>query len=450
MNSPSSSAVEVAALSKIAFPLIAAYLGEYAMLQTTKVVVGHLGYRELAAVGISNDITFEFLVVFMGLLSIIGVFVAQAEAVGDKKAAGNATRQALIYATLLGLPLSVLVWNLDIVLAATGQSQAIIDLAIPYLKALSASVLPILWFNVLRTYVAALAQPRAMMVITLIAVVVNYFVTVALVHGSALTPAMGLAGAGTAISIVSWLMLVALVVHIANKEQLRGYGLFRDRVRIDLGVWRDITWLGVPVAGLVFLEAGMFMFVSILSGILGPKVLAASQILMGWVGLPFVIALGIAEATMIRVAYGTGTGQMAVARHSGIVGMVFGSSLISMLVVVPLLFPERIVDVFIDPSQPGSDDVARLAISLMGVVAIFQVFDGLQAIASRALRSMKDTMVPLLLAGLGYWGCGIGGGAVLAFGLDWQATGLWWGLAVGLIVTGSLLAWRFIRLTRSG
>lgn len=448
MNSRLTLSGEVTALSKIALPLIAAYLAEYAMLQTTKIIVGHLGYLQLAAVGISNDITFEFLIVFMGLLSVIGVFVAQAEAVSDKKEAGNATRQGLLYATMLGLPLSVLVWNMDILLTAAGQSDEVIRLAIPYLQALSGSVLPVLWFNVLRSYVSALAQPHAMMVISLIAVGVNYFVTVALVHGSALTPAMGLRGAGLSVSIVSWLMLLALVAHIANKDQLRGYGLFRGRVRIDLRIWRDITWLGVPVAGLVFLEAGMFLSVSILSGIIGAKTLAASQILLGWVGLPFVVALGIAEATMFRVAYGTGANNLRVARQSGIVGMVYGSSFLSLMVIFPVFFPDRIVEVFIDPTQPGSDDVAVIATSLLAVVAVFQVFDGLQAIAARALRAMKDTMVPLLLAGFGYWVCGIGGGTVLAFVFDWQARGLWWGLAAGLIATGSLLAWRFIRLTR--
>ena len=81
------------------------------------------------------------------------------------------------------------------------------------------------------------------------------------------------------------------------------------------------------------------------------------------------------------------------------------------------------------------------------IAAIFQVFDGLQAIASRALRGVKDTVAPLWLAGFGYWVLGVGGGCLLAFPLGLGAVGLWWGMALGLIVTGSLLAWRFVRLT---
>ena len=77
------------------------------------------------------------------------------------------------------------------------------------------------------------------------------------------------------------------------------------------------------------------------------------------------------------------------------------------------------------------------------IVAIFQVFDGLQAIGARALRGLKDSIVPLWIAGFGYWVLGIGGGAMLAFPYGYGGAGLWWGLALGLMVTSGLLCWRF-------
>ena len=79
--------------------------------------------------------------------------------------------------------------------------------------------------------------------------------------------------------------------------------------------------------------------------------------------------------------------------------------------------PELVVRVFLDRADPGFEAVAALSTSLMAVAALFQVFDGLQAIASRALRGLRDTLVPLWLAGFGYWGLGIGGGSLLAFPL---------------------------------
>ena len=438
---------ETALLLRIALPLVAAYLAEVAMFVTTKIVVGRLGYHELAAVGLAGELSFEVLIVLMGLLSIVGVLVAQADGAGRRRDAGHAARQGLIVATALGVPATVFVWNLAEVLALTGQDPTVVALAAPYLRALSGCVLPVLWFSVLRSFVAALARTGAVMVITVAAVGLNYLLTLGLVHGAFGLPALGVAGAGWATTIVSWAMLAGLTAYTFRTPGLRGAGLFRGRLRFDRAVCAEIARLGLPVAGLVLLESGLFVAVAILSGVLGAVSLAAFEVLMGWVSIPFVVALGLAEATMVRVAYGVGRNSAAASRQAGLLGMAMGVAVLGLMVAVPLGLPELIVRVFLAPEDPGFPQVAALAARLLVIAAIFQVFDGLQATASRALRGVRDTVAPLWLAGFGYWGLGVGGGCLLAFPLGWGAEGLWWGMALGLIVTGSLLARRFLRLT---
>jgi MATE family multidrug resistance protein len=427
--------------------LIAAYLAEFAMFVTTKIVVGRLGYHELAAVGLAGDLSFEVLLIMMGLLSIVGVLVAQAEGGGRKRDAGNAARQGFIVATALGVLATFLIWNLAPLLTLTGQDPKVVELAVPYLHGLAGFVLPVLWFSVLRSFVAALARTGAVMVIAVAAVALNYVLTLGLVYGAFGLPELGVAGAGWATTIVSWAMLAALAGYTYRTPSLRGYGLFLGRLRLDPAVCAEIARLGLPVAGLVVFEAGLFAAVSILSGVMGAESLAAYQVLISWVGIPFVIALGLAEATMMRVAFGIGRDSLAAARQAGILGMVMGVAILSLLVVVPLGFPEYITRVFLEPGGPGYEQVSALVAQLLTIVAIFQVFDGLQAIAARALRGVKDTVAPLWLAGFGYWVLGIGGGCLLTFPAGLGVVGLWWGLACGLIVTASLLTWRFHRLT---
>ncbi len=436
---------EIRAVVRIALPLIAAYLAEFAMFLTTRLVVGRLGYHELAAVGLAGELTFEVLVILMGLLSIVGVLVAQAEGAGRKAEAGKAARQGLIVATAIGAPAAFLVWNLAPLLALTGQDPRVIELATPYLHSISGCVLPILWFAALRNFVAALARTGAVMVITVAAVGFNYILTVGLVHGAFGHSGLGVAGAGWATTIVSWAMLACLALYMYCTPVLRGYGLFRSRLSLDLRICSEIVRLGLPVAGLVVLESGLFATVSVLSGVLGAKTLAAYQVLMGWIGIPFVIALGLAEATMVRVAHGVGRGELAAARRAGFLGMGLGMAVLGALVVVPLGLPELVTRLFLEPDDPGFREITDLAARLFLIAAIFQVFDGLQAVASRALRGIKDTVAPLWLAGFGYWVLGIGGGCLLTFPLGLGAVGLWWGMALGLIVTSCLLAWRFAR-----
>lgn len=438
---------EIRQFLAIAIPLSAAYLAEFAMFITTKMVVGQIGYHELAAVGIAGDLSFEILVVLMALLSVVGVLIAQAEGGGRRDEVGQSVRQGFIVSTMIGIPAIAGIWNLDYVLRATGQDAIVIELAIPYLQGLAGMALPVLWFAVFRNFIAALSQTVAVMIITLLAVFLNYLLTIWFIYGGGGLEPLGLFGAGLATTIVSWLMFFALALHIYRKQALRGYGVFKGRWQFKRDLCREIFKLGVPVAMLTLFEAGLFIATSILSGVIGAKTLAAYEIVMAWVGIPFVIALGLSEATMIRVALAVGRQQTEAVRRAGILGMSIVVGLTLLLALVPIFLAEPIIQIFIDLDDPGYPEVALLASQFLVIAAIFQVFDGLQAAAARALRALKDNIAPLWIAGFGYWVLGVGGGTLLAFKYELDGAGLWWGLAIGLFVTSNLLAWRFHRFT---
>ena len=433
----------------IAIPLSAAYLAEFAMFVTTKMVVGKLGYHSLAAAGIAADLSFEILVVLMALLSIVGVLAAQAHGAGKKDELGESVRQGFFVATAIGIPAMIAVWNLDLFLYATGQDPKVIVLAQEYLKGLSPVVLPVLWFSIFRNFVAVLAQTVSVLVITVIAVGLNYLFTLWFVFGGFGLEPMGLFGAGLATTIASWFMFFALALHVFGKPMFRGYGIFKGKWKIRLPLCHEILWLGLPIAGLAFLEAGLFVATSTLSGVVGAKTLAAYEITAAWVGLPFVIAFGLAEATMIRVAFAIGRNSMFEARRAGFIGMGLVILITSSLIIVPLTLADSIILIFITPDDPGYEKVSTLTRHFLFIAALFMVFDGLQAAAARALRGMKDNLVPLWIAGFGYWVLGVPGGAVLAFYYDMGGAGLWWGLATGLAVAAVLLSWRFHRFTRA-
>ena len=439
--------VELRKLLPIALPLIAAYLAEYAMFVTTKLVVGSLGFKELAAVGLSGSMTFEMMVIMMGVISITGVLAAQAEGAGDKTTAGVAARQGVVVAIILSVPLVVVIWNIGDVFLLLGQDPEIAALAEPYARALAPVAPAALIFAALRDFVAALARTRSIMFITLAAVGLNWLIAEGLVHGRWGLPEMGLPGAGIATASVNWFMLILLVGYIYRTEALRGYGLFRSRLNVDLKVIAEFFRLGVPVAGLVAVEAGLFMAVGLLSGVIGPETLAAHQVLMGWIGIPFVIALAMAEASMVRVAFQIGRRDPAGAQLAGTVGIGLGAAVLTILIAAPLLMAETFTQIFISSDDPGFEDVSKIVIQLMMIAAIFQVFDGIQVIAARSLRGVKDTLAPLWIGAFGYWVIGIGAGWVLAFPLGYDGAGLWAGLALGIVTSACLLTLRFRVIT---
>ncbi|MAI44642.1 MAG: MATE family efflux transporter [Hyphomicrobiaceae bacterium TMED74] len=438
---------EAGVLMHIAGPLIAAYLAEYAMVLTTKALVGQLGFRELAAVGLAGDLASQIQIVLLGTLSVVGVLVSQANGSGDQHGAGQAARHGIFAALLLALPATVLVWNLDWVLAGAGFEADLIDRMAPYLQPVSLSLLPMLCFFVLRMFVAALAKTAAILWITITAVVLNYLFCQGFIHGAYGFPQLGIAGAGWAKTAVAVFMSTALLIYIYVTPHLRGYGFFKGRFRLNVQLCREIVLLGLPVAGIVILEAGLFTAVSMFSGLLGPVALATYQVIIAWVAIAFKAAQGLAEAGMVRVAFSAGRSNLAQAQRSGLLTMLIGISGLVCLAIVPLSFPEALVRLFLKPEDPGFQPVLELASKVLVLAAFFQIFDGVQVMASFALRGLKDTLFPLWLAAFGYWVMGVGGGWWLAFEQGLGAEGLWWGMAMGLTVAGSLLAMRFMFLT---
>jgi MATE family multidrug resistance protein len=66
------------------------------------------------------------------------------------------------------------------------------------------------------------------------------------------------------------------------------------------------------------------------------------------------------------------------------------------------------------------------------------------------LRGLQDARVPALMGFSAYWLVGLPVGAALAFGLDLGAKGVWWGLAVGLLVACLTLGPRLWKRTATG
>ena len=91
-----------------------------------------------------------------------------------------------------------------------------------------------------------------------------------------------------------------------------------------------------------------------------------------------------------------------------------------------------------------------LAVQLLLLAALFQFVDGAQVVGAGMLRGLKDTRMPMLFAGLGYWAIGVPAGVALAFGAGLGAPGLWIGLAIGLASVAVLMLLRWARRDRLG
>jgi len=91
--------------------------------------------------------------------------------------------------------------------------------------------------------------------------------------------------------------------------------------------------------------------------------------------------------------------------------------------------------------------VLFVAVPLVHVAVIFQLSDGLQATAAGALRGAGDPHAPLYANLVGHWLIGLPVAVILGFVLHQGATGLWWGLSLGLTAVAIGLIGRFLWLS---
>ena len=236
------------------------------------------------------------------------------------------------------------------------------------------------------------------------------------------------------------LVLQAFAVYLASARRFRALRLFAtfDPPRREpiMGLLRT----GLPIGVTVAMEGGLFIVTALLIGRLGAVPVAAHQIAINVAALCFMVPMGLAEATTVRVGHALGRGNALGVRRAAIAGYVLALGTQSLSALLLLTGNDLVVALYTRDAA-----VATLAASLLLYAAAFQFPDGIQVVSAGALRGLGDTRVPMVLAGVAYWGVGMPLGAGLGLWLGWGPRGMWIGLIAGLSVAAFLLCRRFLR-----
>lgn len=439
---------ELRALARLGVPLAGASLAEMGMALTDMAVVGRLGGLELAAVGLAGGIAFDMLAILLGILTIVGVLVAEAVGAGQPDRVGAIVGQALRIALGLSVLMIAFALVLPAMLAWTPQDPGIVPLAQAYLQALAWAFPLAMVYGVMVDTATALDRTRTVFLVSVGAVILNAPLSWLLVFGLEEGAGLGVAGAGYATSLVHLIMVAALLWALMADRSIRQVLNPRAFLARDRQARRDITRLGLPVAGMTVVESGMFSIITILMGSFGAPVLAAHRILMGFADVATTVAFALGDAATIRVARALGGGEMKRARRTGHLAMITGGLLLAAFALFCLLDPDAIAWVFLGSQNADNAAVYGWVEALSWIGAIYVLASGLQILAEHALRGLKDTFVPMIQQTIGLWGLGLAGGVLAAYGLGLGAAGLWYGMAAGSGLTALLFVLRFRRLTR--
>jgi MATE family multidrug resistance protein len=426
----------------LAAPIVLAELGWMSMGIVDTMMVGRLpnSAEAIGAVSLGSILFYAVAMFGMGLLLGLDTLVSQSFGAGDL----DDCHHSLVNGTYLSLGLAPLlmglVWLLIPFLGSWGIDPRVLSGAIPYLRTLVWSTLPLLLYFVFRRYLQGMNLVRPVMFALVSANLVNVAGNWMLVYGHLGAPRMGTVGSGWATCISRIYMALVLLGYILNYERRNRTGL-REASRWPNPLrLRQLAYLGFPAAMQFSLEVGVFAVATALIGRLGAVSLAAHQIALNTASFTYMVPLGIGSAAAVRVGQALGRGDTAAAGRSGWTALSLGAGFMSCAAVAFLVIPRAIIRVFTPDAA-----VIQAGVKLLFVAAFFQLFDGLQAVATGALRGAGDTRTPMLCHLVGYWAIGLPLGYWLCFRWGWGAAGLWAGLCLALILIGMALlaAWYY-------
>ena len=437
---------------KLAFPVILGMLGHIFVSFADNIMVGQLGAAELAAVSLGNSFFFIAMSLGIGFASAITPLVAEADSAKNSLGVKNALKHGLILCAILSVLLYLLMLLAIPVIHYMKQPLEVVELAIPYLYIISISIIPLVVFEALKRFSDGLSNTKYPMYATIAANIINIIINYLLIFGSFGFPKLGIVGAGIGTLVSRIIMIFFLSLIFMKKEKFKPYILNIKFRIVDSLIFKKIINIGFPSALQMLFEVGIFTAAIWMSGVLGKNFQAANQIAFNLSAMTFMVGVGLSVAAMIRVGNQKGLSDFIELRR-----IAFSVFMLTVLIemffaVMFLVFRDWLPTIYLDTENLSktleNTEVILIASKLLLIVALFQIFDGLQVVILGALRGMQDVKIPTIITFVSYWLIGFPISFYLGIYTPLKSTGIWIGLLISLVCASIMLYLRFNYLTK--
>ncbi len=435
------------AVTVLGLPLIGSHLAQFAVHVIDTIMLGWYDITALAASVLATSLFFVIFIMGSGFAFAVMGMVAKAAGADDDIRVRRVTRMGLwlsvIYAALF---LPAMIWS-GAIFAAFGQDTELSALAQDYLRVAGLGLFPALLVMVVKSYLAALEHAGVVLWATLSAVFVNAGLNWVFIFGNLGAPELGLVGAAWASVGAQMASLLVLVLYTARR--LPQHAMFQRLWRPDWPAFGEVFRLGWPIGLTNLAESGMFSASALLIGLIGELPLAAHGIALQIASATFMVHLGLSQAATVRAGRALGRNDVTALGQGAMAAVTLSMAFVGITVILFLGVPELLISGFISPEEPQRAAILTIGAALLAVAALFQLVDAGQVMALGMLRGIQDTKVPMYLAALSYWVCGIPASYLIGIQWGYGAVGVWLGLVIGLLLATVLLWWRFLNTFRA-
>lgn len=429
---------------KLAYPVIIGMIGHTLVGFVDNAMVGQLGTSELAAISLGNSFVFLAMAFGIGFSTAITPLIAESDAKKNKSNTKSILSNGILVCIFLGAVLTIIVLIAKPIIYYMGQSEEVVNLAYPYITLVAISLFPLIIFQSFKQFSDGLSFTKIAMISTVIANLINVVINYILIYGKFGFPKLELVGAGIGTLISRVIMVLIIIYLIKSNPKINQYLDNLFSLKYSSLITKKIINLGYPSALQMMFEVGFFISGIWVCGIIGINYQAANQIALNLSSLTFMVALGLSVAATIRIG-----NQKGLNDYKNLKRIAISIFLITILIelifaLIFIIFSDLLPWLYLENNNNFDVlETVSLASKLLIIVALFQIFDGIQIVAQGALRGIQDVKIPSMICFLSYIIFGVPIMIYLGLYTNLKATGVWIGFLIGLIIASILLSIRF-------
>ncbi len=419
---------------KLGLPITIGQLGLVLMGTIDIMMLGRVSKYDVGGASVGNSIFFLVTLLGIGFMFAVGTLVSVKMGEKKPKSAVSVFLNSLKISIVISLVLMFLNELAYHQFYWLKQTKEVTNLGKNYLRIVNWSVPAIMLFNASKQMLDGLGKTKWGMYVTYFGLALNVLLNYLMIFGHWGFEPMGIVGAAWATVIARFAMAIIMFLITWNYPLVKQYVKENNHENFTL----ELCKLGIPIGFTFFFEIAAFSICLIFSGMISEIHLNAHQIAINIASITYMFITGIAAAANIKVGYYFGMKDSKSVRLYGMSCIAFALVLEFFFMLLFLLFPQFLSSLFTEDIE-----VLKMASGLLVFAALFQLTDGLQAVAAGALRGIKQTTFTGIVALISYWVVMIPLAYILCFNFKLSIQGIWYGINIGLLVVSLVMFWRF-------
>ena len=447
----------------LAFPIILGNLSRVLMNVVDVAMVGRLGAKSLAAVGLGAVLIWTILSI--GVAFRTGVQTVTARRYGQKRFSdcGLALNSGLALASIVGVIFSMMGYKMaGVAIRFLIDDPDVIPLAIVYTQWSFVGAACITIGYAFQGFYNGVERTRIHMEVTIVSNLLNIYLDAGLIFGNArLTemlasspvgdisflsvlwspfdfPALGVEGAAIATLCAAVWMIIHYTLRGFTQEFRTNYGTYKGgfsretlKKEVEVAAPQGFQEVGVTIVYVLFFK---------IIGMIGTVEVAATEVVFTLAMASFLpaIGFGVACATLVGKALGEEDSERAAV--SMLESVRWSVIFMGTMGILFLLFPRPILLIFTNDGE-----VIEMALVALRILGVVQFFDAVGMTLWFALSGAGNTLFPAIIDLSLSWGIFLPGSYLLGIVFGYGLIGPWLAFAIYLFLYAICITWKILK-----